>query len=95
MRSDCPFSWRLLDFFSNHFSVSVTNPPMRALAPLLEREAIAPHLFGRSETMLVAVTQHQADVRELALAITGWSVAGPKKDKKAGFMYRPAGHQAR
>lgn len=139
IRSDHSFRWRLLDFFSNHFSVSVTNPPMRALAPLLEREAIAPHLFGRFEDMLLAVTQHpamliylnnqrsfgpdsrlgrrggfnenlgreilelhtlgveggynQADVRELALAITGWSVARPKKEKKAGFMYRPAGHQ--
>ncbi|ANO32387.1 hypothetical protein A6E01_03855 [Vibrio breoganii] len=49
---------RLLEFFSNHFSVSVTNPLMRALAPTLEREAILPHLDGSFEQMLLAVEQH-------------------------------------
>ncbi|GAB7219569.1 DUF1800 domain-containing protein [Vibrio comitans] len=51
---------RLLEFFSNHFSVSVTNPLMRALAPTLEREAILPHLDGSFEQMLLAVEQHPA-----------------------------------
>ncbi|GEA51594.1 hypothetical protein VIN01S_23980 [Vibrio inusitatus NBRC 102082] len=51
---------RLLEFFSNHFSVSVTNPLMRALAPTLEKEAILPHLDGTFEQMLLAVEQHPA-----------------------------------
>jgi uncharacterized protein (DUF1800 family) len=55
-----PFAMRLLDFFSNHFSVSASGAPMQALAPLLEREAIAPHLFGRFEDLLIAVEQHPA-----------------------------------
>jgi uncharacterized protein (DUF1800 family) len=55
-----PFAMRLLDFFSNHFSVSGAGLPMRALAPTLEREAIAPHIGGRFEDMLLAVEQHPA-----------------------------------
>ncbi|TEW53729.1 DUF1800 domain-containing protein [Psychromonas sp. RZ22] len=54
------FNWRCLDFFSNHFSVSTQGSIMRGLAPTLEREAIAPHLFGRFEDLLLAVYQHPA-----------------------------------
>ncbi|WP_416305126.1 DUF1800 domain-containing protein [Neptunicella sp. SCSIO 80796] len=53
-------NWRLLDFFSNHFSVSGTNLLMRGLAGTLEREAIAPHLSGHFSDMLLAVTRHPA-----------------------------------
>lgn len=58
--SDHSVNWRLLDFFSNHFSVSANDQFMRAMAPTLEREAIAPHLSGSFVQMLVAVTQHPA-----------------------------------
>lgn len=53
-------SWRLFDFFSNHFSVSANGRLMTGLAPTLEREAIAPHLLGKFEDMLLAVEQHPA-----------------------------------
>ncbi len=53
-------SWRLLDFFSNHFSVSAQGRLMAGLAPTLEREAIAPNLLGHFEDMLLAVSQHPA-----------------------------------
>ncbi len=53
-------SWRLLDFFSNHFSVSANGQLMVGLAATLEREAIAPHLLGNFEDMLLAVEQHPA-----------------------------------
>ncbi|MCA0900819.1 DUF1800 domain-containing protein [Microbulbifer agarilyticus] len=53
-------NWRLLDFFSNHFSVSAVNAPMKALAPTLEREVIAPNLTGKFEDLLIAVSQHPA-----------------------------------
>ena len=60
VRSDHSFSWRLLDFFSNHFSVSARGGMMKPLAPTLEREAIAPNLLGSFESMLLAVEQHPA-----------------------------------
>lgn len=53
-------SWRLLDFFSNHFSVSSNGRLMAGLAATLEREAIAPNLLGNFEDMLLAVEQHPA-----------------------------------
>ncbi len=51
-------SWRLLDFFSNHFSVTAKGQKMAALAPTLEREAVAPNLLGDFEDMLLAVARH-------------------------------------
>ncbi|USE37128.1 DUF1800 family protein [Endozoicomonas sp. SCSIO W0465] len=145
--SEHSFSWRLLDFFSNHFSVSDQGGLMTALAPTLEREAIAPNLFGSFADLLVAVEQHPAmliyldneksigpdsrqanylkkkskntrgmnenlareilelhtmgvnggyqleDLQELAKAITGWSVALPKKAEGHGFLFREQTHQ--
>jgi uncharacterized protein (DUF1800 family) len=55
-----PLQARLLDFFSNHFSVSITNRETRLLAPTLEREAILPHLTGSFTEMLLAVETHPA-----------------------------------
>lgn len=60
IETTAPFQARLLDFFSNHFSVSYSNLPMIALAPTLEHEAIGPHLVGQFEDMLIAVEQHPA-----------------------------------
>jgi len=57
IRSDNSISWRLLDFFSNHFSVTAQGK-IKILAPTLEREAIAPNLFGNFEDLLLAVIQH-------------------------------------
>jgi uncharacterized protein (DUF1800 family) len=56
--SDRSFMWRMLDFFSNHFSVTAQGPLLTALAGNLEREAIAPHLLGHFSEMLLAVSQH-------------------------------------
>jgi uncharacterized protein (DUF1800 family) len=53
-------SWRLFNFLSNHFSVSVGGPLMTALAPSLEREAIAPNMLGKFEDLLLAVIRHPA-----------------------------------
>lgn len=60
INSSNSFNWRCLDFFSNHFSVTAQGSLMRGLAPTLEREAIAPNLFGQFEDLLIAVTQHPA-----------------------------------
>lgn len=139
--SDRPFAVRLLDFFSNHFSVSVGPTAMRGLAASLEREAVAPMLGGRFVDMLLAVERHpamltylnntqssgprsrlgrrksrglnenlareilelhtlgvdggytQEDVRELAQAITGWSVGMPHRDEQPGFLFRDGAHE--
>ncbi|WP_338049501.1 DUF1800 domain-containing protein [Parashewanella hymeniacidonis] len=58
IRSSDSLSWRLLDFFSNHFSVTALGQKMVALAPTLEREAIAPNMLGNFEDMLLAVMHH-------------------------------------
>lgn len=58
--SEHSVSWRLLDFFSNHFSVSTNGRMLRALAPTLEREAIAPNLLGHFSDMLLDVVKHPA-----------------------------------
>ncbi len=131
---------RLLDFFSNHFSVSDSNQSMMVLSPILEREAIAPNLFGKFEDLLIAVEQHPAmlvylnndrsvgpssqrgkklrglnenlareilelhtlgigggyrlqDVRELALAISGWSITNENDVGRVGFKFRNKSHE--
>ena len=53
-------AWQLLDFFSNHFSVTANTSLMKFLAPTLEREAIAENLLGRFDNMLIAVISHPA-----------------------------------
>ena len=58
INDDDSLSRRLLDFFSNHFSVTAQGGMMRPLAPTLEREAIAPNLLGSFYNMLLAVEQH-------------------------------------
>ncbi len=60
IESDTSVQWRLLDFFSNHFSVTAQGPFLTALAPTLEREAIAPHLLGNFSDILMAVCKHPA-----------------------------------
>ena len=53
-----PFMWRMLDFFSNHFSVTAQGAYLTALSPTLEREAIAPNLLGNFSDMLLSVCRH-------------------------------------
>jgi uncharacterized protein (DUF1800 family) len=55
-----PFRDRLVDFWANHFTVSRRVAAASGLSGPLEREAIRPHLTGRFEDMLVAVTRHPA-----------------------------------
>lgn len=57
---DNSISWRLLDFFSNHFSVSAQGQKMSAIAPTLEREAIGPNLLGSFNDLLMSVIKHPA-----------------------------------
>lgn len=135
-----PFAFRLLDFFSNHFSVSASSQSLSILAPTLERDAIAPNLFGKFEDLLIAVEQHPAtliylnneksvgpnspmgkkvrglnenlareifelhtlgadgdfsldDIRQLAMAISGWSVSDVHETEFSGFKFREKYHE--
>ena len=58
--TDTPFLERLVYFWSNHFCVSTTKGPVRALAGSFEREAIRPHILGKFSQMLNAVEHHPA-----------------------------------
>ena len=140
IQSNNSLNYRLLDFFSNHFSVTANNKQMRAFAPYLEREAIANNMLGQFNELLLSVYQHpamlfylnneksygpnsrqgkkgrglnenlareilelhtlgvdggytQSDVYELALGISGWSIARPKKNRGIGFQFKGYGHE--
>ncbi|WP_323761903.1 DUF1800 domain-containing protein [Maricaulis sp.] len=60
LTTEAGFVERWVRFWSNHFSVSMTSPPMALLAPTLEMEAIRPHAFGRFEDLLLAAELHPA-----------------------------------
>lgn len=60
LTSDTPFVERLVNFWANHFAVSVDKLPVIGLAGLLEFEAIRPNVLGRFSDMLLAVEQHPA-----------------------------------
>ena len=58
--TDNSVGMRLLRFWSNHFSVSARTQTMQVLAPLLQREAIAPFYLGKFEDLLLSVIKHPA-----------------------------------
>jgi uncharacterized protein (DUF1800 family) len=51
---------RLVQFWSNHFAVSIDKIAVLGLAGCMEREAIRPHVLGRFGDMLLAVEKHPA-----------------------------------
>ncbi|MDF3025539.1 MAG: hypothetical protein K0R10_2900 [Alphaproteobacteria bacterium] len=59
-QSDAPFFERLVQFWSNHFTVSSTKPFQMGLLADFEREAIRPHIMGDFLTLLRASTRHPA-----------------------------------
>ena len=60
VNTDTPYRERLVHFWSNHFTVSVTKGQIRPLVGAFEREAIRPHVTGRFADMLIAVASHPA-----------------------------------
>jgi uncharacterized protein (DUF1800 family) len=50
----------LVDFWFNHFNVSVTKPQLRNFLPSYERDAIRPHVLGKFRDMLLATARHPA-----------------------------------
>lgn len=55
-----PFTERLVQFWANHFAVSVDKQYLAGLARSFEREAIRPHVLGNFNNMLLAVETHPA-----------------------------------
>jgi uncharacterized protein (DUF1800 family) len=60
VRTEAPFRERLVQFWSNHFTVSIDKPATIALAGTLENEAIRPNLVAPFRVLLRAVEQHPA-----------------------------------
>jgi uncharacterized protein (DUF1800 family) len=60
LRTPAPFAERLVHFWANHFAVSVDKVAVTGLAGGLEADAIRPHVLGRFEDLLLAVTRHPA-----------------------------------
>jgi uncharacterized protein (DUF1800 family) len=58
--SETPFRERLVQFWSNHFTVSTQRGVVVPVAIGFENEAIRPHVMGRFRDMLHAVAQHPA-----------------------------------
>ncbi|HVJ41532.1 MAG TPA: DUF1800 domain-containing protein [Dongiaceae bacterium] len=58
--SDTPLVERLVQFWSNHFTVSGQRPIVAPLALNFETDAIRPHVFGTFADMLLASTRHPA-----------------------------------
>lgn len=59
-KSDTPFFERIVQFWSNHFTVSSTKRQEMAILNDFEREAIRPHVMGSFLDMLRASTRHPA-----------------------------------
>lgn len=58
--SEAPFLERLVQFWSNHFTVSTQRGEVAPLAVAFENEAIRPNLLGRFEDMAKAAILHPA-----------------------------------
>ena len=65
--SPAPFHSRLVEFWANHFTVSVRKGAVRGLAGPFVFEAIQPHVMGRFEELLIAAELHPAMVIYLDL----------------------------
>ena len=50
----------LVDFWFNHFNVSITNNKARVFTPSFEKNAVRPFVLGRFEEMLEATAKHPA-----------------------------------
>lgn len=87
--SDTPLVERLVQFWSNHFTVSAQRPVVAPLALNFETEVIRPHVFGRFEDMLLASSRHPAMLLYLdnAQSVGPMSRVGAQRDKGLNENY--------
>lgn len=81
--SPAPFLERLVQFWRNHFTVSIRKGPVKELAAPFERDVIRPHVLGNFHDMLRASTRHPAMLVYLdnVQSIGPHSVAGLRQHK--------------
>ncbi len=81
--SATPFRERLVQFWSNHFTVSIQRPVVVPVAIGFENEAIRPNVMGRFRDMLSAVATHPAMLLYLdnAQSVGPNSTGGRLRDK--------------
>jgi uncharacterized protein (DUF1800 family) len=60
LTTTAPFRERLVWFWTNHFTVSIRQGGVAAVAGAFVQEAIRPHVTGRFSDMLLAVMRHPA-----------------------------------
>lgn len=79
LQTQQPFIERLVQFWSNHFTVSYAGKPfLQAIVGAFEREAIRPHVLGKFSDMLIASTQHPA----MLIYLDNINSIGPSLRKK-------------
>jgi uncharacterized protein (DUF1800 family) len=78
-----PFRERLVQFWSNHFTVSIQRPVVIPVAIGFENEAIRPNVTGRFRDLLLAVARHPAMLLYLdnAQSVGPNSLAGQRSDR--------------
>ncbi len=83
IETEMPFRERLMQFWSNHFTVSAVRPVVAGVAVPFEEEAIRPHVTGKFADMLIAVARHPAMLLYLdnAVSIGPMSQAGLRRGK--------------
>jgi uncharacterized protein (DUF1800 family) len=83
IETEAPFRERLVQFWSNHFTVSVVRPVVAGIAVPFEEEAIRPHVTGKFADMLLAVARHPAMLLYLdnAQSIGPNSTAGIRRNR--------------
>jgi uncharacterized protein (DUF1800 family) len=81
--SAVPFHERLVQFWSNHFTVSIQRPIVIPVALGFENEAIRPYVLGKFRDMLSAVAAHPAMLLYLdnAQSVGPNSIGGQLRDK--------------
>jgi len=81
--SATPFRERLVQFWSNHFTVSIQRPVVIPVAVGFENEAIRPNVTGNFRAMLSAVAMHPAMLLYLdnAQSVGPNSIGGRLRDK--------------
>jgi len=81
--SATPFRERLVQFWSNHFTVSIQRPVVIPVAIGFENEAIRPNVLGNFRSLLSAVATHPAMLLYLdnAGSVGPNSVAGQKNKR--------------
>ncbi|MCV6604603.1 MAG: DUF1800 domain-containing protein [Porticoccaceae bacterium] len=73
METEHPFYERLVQFWSNHFAISVDKPQVLSIAGCYENEAIRPYILGPFRNLLMSVVGHPA----MLVYLDNWTSVGP------------------